>query len=161
MKILFKDDLTPYSVIDFLRGPRLWVAPSSYPDFNDWLERIEPELAGGTKRHLACYWNNEFAGIVIWQRHKTHQSYVEIKNLTVHPRVRGRLVGSFLLRQAELEGRNELTANQAVCDAKRAHAGILSFLLARGYKCLGAQDLYGLGGGEDIVLGRPIKQMPP
>jgi len=152
MRIEFADNLSAPAVIDHLRGPRLWVPEKAYPDYDDWLARIEPEISSGAKRHLVCRWNGDFGGVVVWQRHKTRRGYLEIKNLTVHPAVRGRLVGSFLLRQAEIEGIGELDAQAAVCGAKRSNVEMVAFLIARGYRVVGTEDLYGLGAGKDVIL---------
>ena len=104
MRVAFRNDLAVGAVLDYLAGPRLWVPKGSYPDYADWLARIEPELVGGAKRHLACIWDGDLVGMVVWQRHKSNQDWLEIKNLSVRPQSRGRFVGSFLLRQAEAEG---------------------------------------------------------
>lgn len=156
MRIAFRDDLSASAVIDFLRGPRLFVAAADYPDYHDWLQRIEPELACGTKRHLACIWNREMAGIIVWQRHKTRPHLLELKNLTVRPEASGRLVGSFLLRQAEVEGHREYSAVAAVCDAKQANRPVLSFLARSGYKPQMIDDLYRLRTSLDVVMLRTL-----
>lgn len=156
MRIIFRDDLPAPVVIDFLRGPRLFVTAADYPDYHDWLQRIEPELARGTKRHLACIWNREMAGIIVWQRHKTSSYLLELKNLTVRPETSGRLVGSFLLRQAEIEGHREYGAFAAVCDAKQSNRAVLSFLSRAGYKPQMIDNLYRLGSSPDVVMHRTL-----
>lgn len=154
MRVTFRDDIRTGVLLDFLLGPRLWVPGGAYPDYLDWLARIEPELAGGSKRHLGCVWNGELSGVVVWQRHKREPTWLEIKNLTVRPDASGRKVGSFLLRQAEMEGLAEFRSCLAVCDAKASATGVLAFLLRQGYRPQATTDLYGLGAGTDVVLAR-------
>lgn len=154
MRVTFRDDIRTGVLLDFLLGPRLWVPGAAYPDYLDWLARIEPELDSGSKRHLGCVWNGELSGVVVWQRHKREPAWLEIKNLTVRPGTSGRKVGSFLLRQAEMEGCAEFGSSLAVCDAKASALGVVSFLLRQGYRPQGTTDLYGLGTGPDVVLAR-------
>lgn len=156
MRVSFADDLKAPCVIDFLLGPRLLVPDTDYPDFKDWLERSESEVASGSKRHMACWWNFELVGLVIWQRHKQSPNWLEIKNLTVRPIVNGRLVGSFLLRQAEIEGKAEYNSEVAVCDAKQANQAVTSFLTARHYHALGTTHLYNPKFGKDLIFMRQL-----
>ena len=159
MRVTFRDNLRAGQLIDFLLGPRLWVPDQTYPDYFDWIQRIEPELNGGCKRHMACVWNGELAGVVVWQRHKTETSWLEIKNITVRPLVSGRMVGSFLLRQAEIEGALEFGSVQSVCDAKTSARDVLGFLVACHYRPQLTTDLYGHGRGPDVVLTRTLLEI--
>lgn len=156
MRITFRDDIQTGTLLDFLLGPRLWVPGGAYPDYLDWLARIEPELQRGDKRHLGCVWNGELAGVVVWQRHKQQPAWLEIKNLTVRPENSGRLVGSFLLRQAEVAGTQTFGSVAAVCDAKQSARGVLSFLARQQYRAQAVQDLYGIGSGADVVMSKPL-----
>lgn len=156
MRITFRDDLQPGTILDFLHGPRLFVPATDYPDYHDWLERIEPELATGTKRHMACRWNGALAGIIVWQRHKRNPALLELKNLTVRPEFSRRHVGSFLLRQAEAEGQQEFGSLAVVCDAKQRNRAVLSFLAHSGYQARTIANLYDLGTGADVVMHRQL-----
>lgn len=87
----------------------------------------------------------------MYQRHKKYADALEIKNVTVHPDVRGRHVASFLLRNAEIEGCHDFHTNRVLVDAKSHNVAIRAFLLKGGYLPLTCVDLYGLGAGEDVV----------
>lgn len=142
------------NIIGILEKPRLWVPRTDYPDYFDWLQKVETELQAERKRAIVAYSGHEPVGAVLYQRHKTRHAAVEIKNLSVSPDVRGRHVGSFLLRNAEVEalGFDYPDCNRLVLDAKLTSTGIIAFLLKHGYQPEGVQDLYGLGAGADLVM---------
>lgn len=144
-------------VVDYLRGPRLWVPRADYPDFDEWVERVRAQLRTEEKRAVVALDRRGVCGAVVYQRHRSEPGALEVKNVTVRPDQRGRLLASFMLRNAEAEGASELGATRCLVDAKARNLGIRSFLLKSGYLPVGASDLYGLGAGEDVVYRKSLR----
>lgn len=144
-------------IIDYIRGPRLWVPRLDYPDFDRWLEKVHEELKTETKRALLALSANQVIGAIIYQRHRQLPEVVEIKNLTVRPDMRGRCVASFLIRNAEVEGCRDFTAHRVVVDTKARNLAMRSFLFHCGYTPQQIIDLYGLGAGQDVVYEKMVK----
>ncbi len=138
-------------VIDYLRGPRLWIPRSDYPDFNEWSVRAHAQLKTEEKRAFVALHRGEVIGAIIYQRHKSQPDALEVKNITVRPDMRGRHVASFLLRNVEVEGAIELGLTHALVDAKVSNLAIRSFLFGQKYRIQGTEDLYGLGSGQDVI----------
>lgn len=151
------------NIIGILEKPRLWVPQTDYPDYFDWLQKVETELQTEIKRTILAYSGQEPVGAVLYQRHKSRQGTVEIKNLSVSPDVRGRHVGSFLLRNAEVEALDfdYPDCSRLVLDAKLSSTGIIAFLIKHGYQPEAVQDLYGLGAGADLVMTKIGSQPMP
>jgi len=157
MNYNFTSDFDLKSTIEFLAGPRLWVPRTQYPDFLYWLDKVEYELENQTKRGLFCYVNSELIGSVIFQRHKTNKDYLEIKNLTISPNHKKRFIASFLLRNAEIEGKRLFNSTNCICDAKANNINITTFLLKHHYTISGMTDLYNIKSGIDNVFIKPLK----
>lgn len=68
----------------------------------------------------------------------------------------GRLLASFLLRQAELAGR-ALGCSTVLVDAKARNTGIRRFLLSQRYRVAGTTDLYELSSGDVVVYTKLLK----
>ncbi len=143
-------------VVDYLRGPRLWVPHRDYPDFDRWSDKVHAQLKSEEKRALVAISRQAVVGAVIYQRHKTVPTALEIKNITVRPDMRGRFIAGFLLRNAEIEGAADYGVREVLVDAKARNAGIRAYLYRQGYRPCGIEDLYGLGSGDDVVYGKPI-----
>jgi ribosomal protein S18 acetylase RimI-like enzyme len=143
-------------IVDYLRGPRLWIPKLDYPDFDRWAEAVHAQLKTEAKRAMVALASGVVVGAVIYQRHRTVKHALEIKNLTVRPDMRGRFIASFLLRNAEIEGSADYGVHEALVDAKARNAGIRAHLVRHGYRVRAVQDLYGLGAGDDVVYGKPI-----
>lgn len=94
-------------VVDHMLGPRLWVPQGNYPDEMDWAQKAHTEISNGTKRPMVVFSGSNLVGNVVYQRDKLDSKALEIKRISVDPSVEGRYVASFLLRQAEEEGRRE------------------------------------------------------
>ncbi len=159
MQYLFTNEY-PLSKLDeivaYLLGPRLWIPRTDYPDFGDWSQKAHEDLKKERKRALVALSGANIVGAAIYQRHKTDHDALEIKNLTVRPDERGRYIASFLMRNAEIEGRRDFKVRRVLCDAKRTNAGIRWFLLKHRYVIAGAADLYRLGSGDDIVYQKDL-----
>lgn len=148
-------------VLDFLRGPRLWIPQTDYPDFDDWVERVHRELKAQQKLAVVALESGCVVGSVVYQRHKQLESALEIKNISVRPDYRGRHLASFLLRNAEVIGSSALSTRVILADAKVRNHGIRMFLLGHHYRVLAqARDLYGLGAGPDVVYAKALEAPP-
>lgn len=143
-------------IIDYLRGPRLWIPRVDYPDFDEWAEKVHAQLRSESKRAVVAVSGGCVVGAAVYQPHRSEAGVLEIKNLTVRPDARGRHVASFLLRNAEVEGLRDFGSRSVVVDAKARNFAIGAFLLRNGYAALGARDLYGLGAGADVVYRKVI-----
>jgi ribosomal protein S18 acetylase RimI-like enzyme len=147
------------NVIDVLRRPRLWVpTEADYPDHAAWLEKVEAQLGTNQKRAMVAYDTTTPIGAVVYQRHLECPKILEIRNISVAPESHGRYMGSFLLRNTEIEGiGNDFPGVDTVMvDTKVTNTGMITFLLHHGYKVEEVADLYGKETGLDVVLTKPI-----
>lgn len=146
-------------VADVLLRPRLWIpTESDYPTHGDWVQKTEAQLAADSKRAMMAYYGPVSVGTVVYQQHKTRPEAVEIKNISVSDDMRGRYVGSFLLRNAEIEA---ITTDFPDCttvvgDTKITNVDMIKFVLDHGYTVEEITDLYGLGTGLDVVFSKSI-----
>lgn len=103
----FNNDYTSAEVadiVDVLRRPRLWIpTEKDYPNHGSWLDETEDLIISGKKRAMAAYMGNDAVGTVIYQRDPNQPQSLEIRNISVSADARGRYVGGFLLRNAEIE----------------------------------------------------------
>ncbi len=155
MEILFTSDRTVRmadEIVDYLTGPRLWIPQADYPDFSDWVQKVHGQLKSEEKRALVGLAAGRVVGAVVYQRHKAVPSVLEVKNITVRPDLQGRHVASFLLRNAEVEGRRDFGSSEVFVDAKVRNLGVRAFLARSGYSVFGVTDLYGLRAGEDVLF---------
>lgn len=143
-------------IADYLRGPRLWIPRSDYPDFEDWLSRAHTQLKREEKRAVVATTAGRIAGVVLYQRHRSLRGVLEVKNITVRPDVRGRLFASFMLRNAEVEGVADFRCSSVVVDAKAGNVEVRRLLLGEGYRPSATSDLYGLGSGPDVLYSKVI-----
>jgi ribosomal protein S18 acetylase RimI-like enzyme len=143
-------------IVDYLRGPRLWVPSIDYPDFDRWAAKVYQQLKSERKRALVALSYGDVVGAVIYQRHQVDADALEIKNITVRPDVRGRNVARFLLRNAEIEGAHDFGSHVVFCDAKIKNVAIRAHLLQSGYRVKRVEDLYGLGAGEDVLYAKRL-----
>ncbi len=144
-------------IVGFLERPRLWIpSTADYPDHFDWLAKVGTQLEREQKRAMVAYYAGDIVGTIVYQRHLLQPNTLEIKNLSVSPTTQGRYVGSFLLRNTEIEGTQNdfLGCNRIVFDTKTTNTGIISFGMRHGYRLLEITDLYGLGAGEDAIFAK-------
>jgi hypothetical protein len=52
------------NVIDVLQRPRLWVPETDYPDYAEWLEKVEDQLHTDEKRAMLAYQDRNPRGTV-------------------------------------------------------------------------------------------------
>ncbi len=140
-------------ITDYLRGPRLWVSGTDYPDYEDWLARAHVQLKSESKRAVVA---GRVAGAVLYRAHRSLPGVLEVKNISVRPELRGRHLAAFMLRNAEVEGRADFGARSVVVDAKAGNRGVRSLLLRAGYRPFSITDLYGLGSGGDVVYSKAL-----
>lgn len=145
-------------VVDFLRGPRLWIPRTDYPDFDDWLQKSWIQLRSEIKRAILAIQGGEVVGVVIYQPHLQNLGCLEIKNISVRPDARGRHIASFLLRNAEIEGAADFGCRRVVVDTKARNREMRCYLKANGYGVLKTSDLYGLDSGIDVTYGKSIRR---
>ena len=110
-----------------------------YPQYDDWVQRAEHEVDSGYKTVVLAFSGNRLVGDVIYQPHKELARVREIKNIRVHPRVRGRNFGRFMVRQAEVE---PPTYDAIIVDARIDQQDIVGLLRVEGYVPLVTVPLY-------------------
>ena len=146
-------------VTDLLRKPRLWIpTEKDYPSHRDWLDKSEAQLASGSKRAMTAYMGSKAIGTVIYQRDPQSPSNLEIRNISVSPDARGRYVGAFLLRNAEVEAvQHDFPGVERISvDTKATNVEMINFLLSQGYEIEDIKDLYGVGTGLDAVVSKSV-----
>ena len=134
-------------LLEFIR-----IQDLNYPNYQGWVSRTEAELEMGWKTGVVAVSNGVVLGDIIWQSHKELPRVREIKNLRVHPVVRGRYFARFLLRQAEIENRRDY--DSLMLDLREDHPekiAIIDILVAMGYEKLYAVNLYAPN-IKDIVM---------
>jgi ribosomal protein S18 acetylase RimI-like enzyme len=147
------------NVVGVLERPRLWIpSTTDYPDYLDWVQKTEAQIAKGNKRAMLGYAGRVPIGTVVYQRHETRPYMVEIRNISVSPDARGRYVGSFLLRNTEVEATtvDYPECSGVVVDTKTTNTEMIGFLMDHGYRLEEVADLYGLGAGEDAVFVKSV-----
>lgn len=147
-------------IVDVLRQPRLWIPTErDYPNHGAWLDKTEDLIISGKKRAMTAYMGTDAVGAVIYQRDPMEPISLEIRNISVSDDARGRYVGAFLLRNAEIEAvQNDFVGiEQYVVDTKVNNVEMIAFLESQGYSIREITDLYGLGAGLDVVMSKPVK----
>jgi ribosomal protein S18 acetylase RimI-like enzyme len=141
-------------LLEYLRGPRLYLAQADYPDHESWLHKAYGELSSNKKRAIVASHNGRVVGATIYQRHKEKPELLELKNFTVRPDYEGRYVGSFLLRNTEIEGLREFKDIIGITlDSKTNNHAFKHFVTKRhGYFIAHKTDLYSQGTGEDYIF---------
>src|SRR3989338_5963049 len=131
-------------VIDFLARQDL-----GYPRYQDWVQRTEFELQTGYKTPFLAFDGHTLVADLIFQDHKTLPRVRELKNLRVHPDVRGRFFAAFLLRQAEVYQSGSF--DTLLGDVREDQHAMLSVLRTAGYQPLFPLPLYSPDSNEVIL----------
>lgn len=157
----FTNDLSQHEidgVVGLLRSPRLWIpTEADYPAHPEWVDKTVAQLESETKRALLAQHDGVPVGVAIFQRHPERSEILEIRNLSVAPEDQGRFVGSFLLRNTEIEAMVGFPGVKSVLvDTKATNTDMVDFLMNHGYEIEEFVDLYGLGTGEDVVLSKSL-----
>ncbi len=147
---------TPARTIDTLRQPRLWVPTAAdYPSHDQWLEKTEADLISGRKQAMTVQHDEADIGVVVYQRHPEASAVCEIKNISIMPQSRGRHIGSFTLRTAEVQAINDFPGIETLeIDTKLTNKDMITFLQLQGYVITKVADVYD-SGMLDVVLTKP------
>jgi len=135
--------------------------PLGYPNFEDWVERSRQELLYGNKRAIVAFSDGFLVGDAIFQPHKgtfgdSKQNdlpsfgFTELKNVRVHPKLRKRYFGAFMIRQVEAESQNE-NMGGVIVDTRSDRRDIISMLRQSGYKEIARAPLYDES-AEDVIF---------
>jgi ribosomal protein S18 acetylase RimI-like enzyme len=147
-------------IVDVLKQPRLWIPTEhDYPNHTVWLDKTEAQIASGEKHAMAARMGDKAVGAVIYRQNPDDPTIVDIRNISVADDARGRYVGSFLLRNVEVEAAKTdfPDATEFLVDTKTTNTDMIAFLLSHGYTIKEITDLYGLGTGLDVVLTKPVQ----
>jgi len=123
------------NLIDFLA-----LQPLTYPDYAKWVQKAEAELFAEQKQAIMALSDNRLVGDIVFQQHKQLPRVRELRNLRVHPVLRGRYFGSFLLKQAE-QGLGK-DFDLIMCDARSDQHNMTALLLRSGYTPITTVNLY-------------------
>ena len=132
-------------LIDFLMKQDL-----GYPQYEDWVQRAEQEIDQGYKIAILAFNEGKIVGDVIYQPHKQLPRVREIKNIRIHPQLRGRSFAHFMLKQAEVEQKEQYDA--LMVDARADQKDVIALLMRNGYVPLGQKTLYDPNAVEVIMI---------
>ncbi|MBI3623321.1 hypothetical protein HY212_04570 [Candidatus Pacearchaeota archaeon] len=127
----------------------LLLQPLNYPDYGDWVERARTDLLSGYKNSILAFSDGFLVGDVVYQSHKQFPRIRELKNLRVHPKLRGRYFGMFMFRQAEKENLGDFDA--VICDTRSDRIEVLNMTRLSGYQELLRAPIYDKN-VEDVVM---------
>lgn len=115
--------------------------PLNYPGFGDWVYRARQELLVGWKQAILAFSDGVLVGDLIFQPHKFFPgNFLELKNMRVHPKLRERYFGVFMLKQAEEESRGKYDG--IICDTHASNSPMINLLSFMGYKEILRAPLY-------------------
>ena len=130
--------------------------PLSYPNYDAWIQRSEPELHMAYKQAILAFSNKTLVGDVVYQRHKQFPGTLEIKNFRVDERIRRRDFGHFILKQVEAEAVKE-GYDMILCDTRSSQTDVLSLMKFSGFREIARAPLYD-SNEEDVIMGKQIKK---
>jgi hypothetical protein len=122
--------------------------PFNYPYYEDWVERAVSQIDLGYKKTILSFSDGFLVGDLIFQPHKTLMNVIELKNMRIHPNLKRRYFGFFMLRQAEAESRGY---NAIICDTRSDRTDVLNLLRLCEYHEISRVPLYE-SNTEDVVL---------
>ncbi len=120
-----------------------------YPKYHDWVAKAESELLSGYKGAIIAYSSGHVVGDLIFQPHKGVSTLLEIKNLRVHPDLRGREFSRFMLRQLEVEANGRYDA--LIGDIREDQKQLVAFSYGWGFSPIRTVPLYG-DDKKDVVI---------
>ncbi len=148
------DEKDLFRLRDFILSHPLW-----YPQHDKWVEEVcIPEIETGWKTAVVAYSDRVIIGDAVWQPHKQLPRTREFKNLRVHPDLRRRDLGHFLLRQVEEEGRG--TFDRIMLDTDKRNKGMITFLQFCGYQPIMETPLY-TGKNVDVIMSKEFPSTDP
>ncbi len=142
---------------DFLRLESfLLEQPLNYPHYEDWVVGSREEFLSGHKRCIFALSEEELVGNLVSQQHKQFSKVMELKNMRVHSKLRGRYFGFFMLRQAEAESKKY---DAIICDTRSDQLPVINLLRICGYEELLRVPLYEKN-VEDVVMVKKFERTP-
>lgn len=129
-------------LIDFISKQDL-----GYKSYQDWVQKTEYELDSGYKQAILAFSEKRLIGDLIYQPHKGLSGFLELKNLRIHPEIRRRDFGHFMLKQMEAENKGYAI----ICDLRPSEQEAMNLLLFSGYFPIASVNLYDPN-REDIVM---------
>ncbi len=143
-------------LMSVLNGERLYIPTArDYPRHREWLDSTEASLVTGSKSAFLARIDRVAVGAIVYRPDESDRSIVDIRNISIAPSGRGRLLGSFMLRQTEMEA-SMIGAATLRVDTKLGNEAMIGFLINNGYAVEDITDLYGDDTGEDVVLAKNI-----
>ena len=126
--------------------------PFDYPNYFDWVCRAKEELLTGYKKAILGFSDGVLIMDLIFQPHKDFPgNFLELKNLRVHEKLRGRYFGVFGLKQAEAEAKEKYQG--IICDTHSNNFPVISLLKFMGYQELLRAPIYDEN-SEEIIFGK-------
>ena len=132
-------------LVDFLMKQTL-----GYPGYEDWVQKTEHEIDVGYKKTIMAFSGSHLVGDCIFQSHKDLPRTRELKNLRIHPEVRNRYFGVFMLKQAEVENKKDYDV--IICDARTDRHDVANLLTFMGYTPLMSTSLYDRNAVDTVYL---------
>lgn len=156
------DEMNPTNaaqVAGHLREPRLWIPTEEdygSQEHTNWLEKTEAELRECSRHALMATFGRTVAGALIFRVEPQNTETVGIRNISINPDFKGRLVGAFMLRNAEFLMREIYPeATKIIVDTKPTNYDMLGFLESQQYRPDEIIDLY-QSGKPDVVLTKSL-----
>lgn len=113
-----------------------------YPNFEKWLEKAKEEIDNGIRFAFGGWLSERLISTVILR--PTISNTVELKSLFVDPKFQGFGQGDRLYEGAEKQCL-KMGFKKIIVDAFCEDEVVIIFLISRGYKIYGREDLYGVG----------------
>lgn len=135
-RILAKSEIVQ---LDSLLVPHL---SKKYPNFEKWLERAKDEIENGVRIAFGEWVSDRLISTVILR--PTISNTVELKSLFVDPKFQGTGHGDLLYEEAERQCL-KMGFKKIIVDAFCEDEVVIIFLISRGYKIYGREELYGVG----------------
>jgi len=135
-RILSKSEIDQ---LDNLLVPNL---SKRYPDFEKWLKKAKEEIEKGIRIAFGKWYSDRLISTVILR--PTISNTVELKSFFVDPDYQKMGHGDSLYKEAEKQCL-KMGFKKITVDAFDEDKDIIIFLIGRGYKIYGREDLYGVG----------------
>lgn len=148
-RILAKSEINQ---LDNLLVPHL---SRRYPNFEEWLGKAKEEIEKGIRFAFGEWISDRLISTVILR--PTVSNTVELKSLFVDPKFQKLGHGDVLYKEAEKQCL-KMGFKKIIVDAFDEDEDIIIFLIGRGYKIYGREDLYG-SGRYSYLLSKDLKPM--
>ena len=148
-RILAKSEINQ---LDNLLVPHL---STRYPNFEEWLGKAKEEIEKGIRFAFGEWISDRLISTVILR--PTVSNTVELKSLFVDPKFQKLGHGDVLYKEAEKQCL-KMGFKKIIVDAFDEDEDIIIFLIGRGYKIYGREDLYG-SGRYSYLLSKDLKPM--